>query len=341
MKKVKIAQIGITHEHAPGKIATLKKLPEYFEIAGVCDDRSFSKTPDFFNGNLSYYEGLRFLSLEEILSDESIEAVAVEVPNNELVPMAIRCAERSLAMHMDKPGGEDLALFKKLLDLCKTKSLPFQMGFMFRSNAAFQTALRAIREQWIGEVIEIDADMHHNYGGEAYQEYISKFPGGIMYNLGCHLIDFVADAMGRPEKVTSFIHSAPGYGKDTRNNALAVLEYKNAFVTLRACSKSPCDTFSRSMRIIGTRGVIRLCPLENFVYRSPTMDLEIELKESCASLPAGKHTLRIPSLTDRYAGQFLELYDMIRNGRKSTYSFEHDLLVHEITLAASGYTKWS
>ena len=341
MKKVKIAQIGITHEHAPGKIATLKKLPEYFEIAGVCDDRSFSKTPYFFNGDLSYYDGLRFMSPEEILADESIEAVTVEVPNNELVPMAIRCAERGLAMHMDKPGGEDLSLFKKLLDLCKEKSLPFQMGFMFRSNAAFRTALQAVREKWIGEVIEIDADMHHNYGGEAYQEYISKFPGGIMYNLGCHLIDFVAAALGRPEKVSSFMRPAPGYGENTRNHALAVLEYKNAFVTLRSCSKVPYDTNSRTMRIIGTKGVIRLCPLENFVSQFSTMDIEIELRDDCGSLPAGKHTLRVPSIRDRYAGQLLELYEMIRNGKKSLYSFEHDLLVHEITLAASGYTKWS
>ena len=71
------------------------------------------------------------------------------------------------------------------------------------------------------------------------------------------------------------------------------------------------------------------------------MDIEIELRDDCRSLPAGKHTLRVPSIRDRYAGQLLELYEMIRNGKKSLYSFEHDLLVHEITLAASGYTKWS
>ncbi|MBO5723594.1 MAG: Gfo/Idh/MocA family oxidoreductase [Lentisphaeria bacterium] len=341
MKKVKIAQIGVTHEHAPGKIATLKNLPDLFEIVGVCDDRSFSKTPCFFNGNMKPYDGLRFMTLEEILADDSIEAVTVEVPNNELVPIAMRCAQRGLAMHMDKPAGEDLGPYKELLELCKAKSLPFQMGFMFRSNAAFQVAIRAIREKWIGEVIEIDADMHHNYGGEPYQEYISRFPGGIMYNLGCHLIDFVAAAMGEPRRVTSFMHPAPGYGEGVRNHGLAVLEYEHAFVTLRSCSKTPYDTNSRAMRIIGTKGTVHLCPLENFASVSPYMDIEIMLNEACDALPEGKHTLRVPSLRDRYAGQLQELYAMIREGKKSFYTFEHDLLVHKITLAASGYTKWS
>ena len=33
-KRIRIAQIGVCHEHASGKINTLKRLPEYFEIAG-------------------------------------------------------------------------------------------------------------------------------------------------------------------------------------------------------------------------------------------------------------------------------------------------------------------
>ena len=198
MKKIRIAQIGVCHEHASGKINTLKRLPEYFEIAGVVDDNSFSRTPKLAGGDLTPYAGLKFLSLEEVLNDPTIEAVTVEVPNNELVPMAIRCMERNLPMHLDKPAGEDPVLYRKLLDGCRERNLPLQMGFMFRGNPAFRFCIEAIRSRLIGEVFEIEADMNHCYGGEEYQEYIGKFSGGIMYNLGCHLIDFVAAAMGRP-----------------------------------------------------------------------------------------------------------------------------------------------
>ena len=207
MDRIRIAQIGITHEHANGKMYSLRKLPEVFDIVGYVDDREFSKSPHFGNDFVKPYEGLRKLTLDEAFNTPGLQAVTVEVPNNELVPVALHCMERNLAMHMDKPGGEDLALYKTLLDGCKERNLPFQMGFMFRGNPAFQFCIAAIRNKLIGEVFELEADMNHCYGGEAYQEYIGKFAGGIMYNLGCHLIDFVVAALGRPEKVTPFLKS--------------------------------------------------------------------------------------------------------------------------------------
>lgn len=337
MEKIRIAQIGICHEHASGKINTLRRLSEVYEIVGVVDDRDLCHTPRV-EINPAIYEGLRWLSLEEVLNDPTIEAVTVEVPNNDLVPIALRCMERNLPMHMDKPAGEDLKLYKKLLDGCKERNLPFQMGFMFRGNPAFQFSIEAIKNKLIGEVFELETDMSHNYGGEAYQEYIGKFKGGIMYNLGCHLIDFVVSALGRPDNVTPFLKSAPGYSASIKNNCMAVLEYPHANVILRACSKD-CDGFNaRRMRISGTNGSIIFSPLELFDGKPVVVTLN--LAKAAGGFPAGKHILNFPPQKDRYEVQLLELADMIRGKIKSSYTYEHDYLVHEITLAAAGYTRW-
>ena len=267
-----------------------------------------------------------------------LQAVTVEVPNNDLVPVALRCMERNLAMHMDKPAGEDLAQYKKLLDGCKERNLPFQMGFMFRGNPAFQFCIAAIRNKLIGEVFELEADMNHCYGGEAYQEYIGKFAGGIMYNLGCHLIDFVVSALGRPENVTPFLKSAPGYPAAIRNNCMAVLEYPHATVTLRSCSKDIADTDGRRMKIVGANGSIAFNPLERFDGKP--VELSLNLAAAAGEFPAGKHTLRFPPQADRYEAQLLELARIIRGEIENPYSYEHDYLVHEVTLAAAGYNRW-
>ena len=267
-----------------------------------------------------------------------LQAVTVEVPNNDLVPVALRCMERNLAMHMDKPAGEDLAQYKKLLDGCKERNLPFQMGFMFRGNPAFQFCIAAIRNKLIGEVFELEADMNHCYGGEPYQEYIGKFAGGIMYNLGCHLIDFVAAALGRPENVTPFLKSAPGYPASVRNNCMAVLEYPHAIVTLRSCSKDIADTDGRRMKIVGTNGSIAFNPLERFDGKP--VELSLNLAAAAGEFPAGKHTLRFPPQADRYEAQLLELARIIRGEIANPYTYEHDYLVHEVTLAAAGYNRW-
>ena len=337
-ERVKIAQIGICHEHAAGKIVSLKRLPEVFEIVGVVNDMEISKTPRCGTPGLDPYKDLRWMTEEEVLNTPDLDAVVVEVPNNDLVPVALRCMVRNLPMHMDKPAGEDPALYRKLLDGCRERNLPFQMGYMFRGNPAFQFCIRAIREKLLGEVFEIEADMNHCYGGEEYQEYIGKFPGGIMYNLGCHLIDFVVAGMGRPENVTPFLHSAPGYPASIRNNCMAVLEYPHAIVTLRSCSKDTANTQGRRIRIAGTDGSIVFSPVERFDGKP--VEIALSLKKDSGGFPAGEHTLRFQPQTDRYANQLIELAKIIRGEMKNPCTYEHDYLVHEVTLAAAGYTKW-
>jgi len=340
MKRIKVIQIGMFHEHAIGKIEVLRNRTDLFELAGYVDERDICTTPRLPNPNKpEFYADIRKMTLEEALSFPGLEAVTVEVPNNDLVPVALKCLERNLAMHMDKPAGPDLALYEKLLSGCREKNIPFQIGYMFRGNPAFRFCLDAVRNKLIGEVFEIDADMNHCYGGELYQEYIAKFPGGLMYNLGCHLIDFVIAALGRPEKITSILRSAPGYPDGIKNNCLAVLEYPHAFAVVRSCSKDAGNTPGRAMKIAGTRGTIRFSPLERFDGKP--LELELVLAEDSGNFPKGTHTLKFPPQLNRYDVQMQELADMIRKGKKSSYSFEHDLAVHEAVLAASGYIEWS
>ena len=339
MEKIRIIQIGMGHEHAAGKIASLRKRPDVFELLGVVDETGFCTTPRWASAyRPELYADLKKFTLEEALNCPGLDAVAIEVPNNDLVPVAMRCMERGLAMHLDKPAGEDLALYRKLLAGCKAKQVPLQMGYMFRGNPIFQFCLRAIREKLIGEVFEIEADMNHSYGDETYQQYIGKFPGGIMYNLGCHLIDFVIAALGRPDNVVPFLKSAPGYPDGIRNNGMAVLEYPHALVTLRACSKDACSDPGRYMKIAGTKGTIKFTPFERFNGQS--VELGLTLREDSGPFPAGEHTLRFPSLRDRYEAQLLELAEVIRGRKVSSYSYEHDDLVHEVTLAAANYIAW-
>lgn len=338
---VKIIQIGVCHEHANGKIQSLKLLRDYFDIVGWVDERTFSKTPRLGNGaNMERYEGIPKLTLDEALDYPGLEAVAVEVPNNDLVPVATRCMERSLAMHMDKPAGEELPPYKALLDGCKARNLPFQMGYMYRGNPVFQFIQHLVRENALGEIFAIDMDMNHGYGGEDYQEYLAKFKGGIMFNLGCHLIDFIVSIMGRPERVESFLMSTSDVAPGTKNNTAAVLGYPHATAFIRACSRHASGGVNeRRLKIEGTNGWVEISPVERFDGKP--LELNIYLKKACCSYPAGGNVIKFPPQFDRYTEQLIELAKMIRGEAKSPYTFEHDCLVHEVTLAAAGYTKWS
>ncbi len=338
MKKLNIIQIGVLHEHASGKFASLKSRPDIFNLLGYVDEREFCTAPYHPNAFApELYAGYRQFTLDEALNHPVVEAVTIEVPNRDLVPTALRCLEHDLPMHMDKPA-EDLAQFQKLLAGCEAKNLPFQMGFMFRGNPAFQFCIEAIKSKLIGEVFSIDADMNHCYGGSGYQAYLGKIPGGIMFNLGCHLIDFIAAALGRPEKVTPFLKSAPGYPDQVLNNALAVLEYPQATVALRASSCDVANVAGRAVKIAGTLGTIKFSPIERFDGKG--VEIELTLAEARGKFAAGKNIVSFPPQRDRYEAQLVELMQIIRGEMQPTYSYRHDYLVQEITSAAAGLNHW-
>ena len=235
MKKIRIGQIGIGHNHGSEKMRTLRHLSDYFEVVGVAEtDPRWLKE----RGGMDVYQGLPFMSEEDLFRIPGLEAVAVETDGPQLLPTALRCAERGLHLHMDKPGGEDLAGYRKLCDLCTEKKLTFQMAYIYRTNPAVKFCLKAIREGWLGDIFEIHAVMSRYDGDKPdYRKWLAQYKGGAMYIFAGYLIDLVLMILGKPDKVTPFL-------KQTRNdglidNGLAVLEYPRATATVRVSVSSP------------------------------------------------------------------------------------------------------
>ena len=332
-KKLRMIQVGVSHEHALGKFTTLKSMKDTFEVIGVVDDREFALTPRFVGANeFESYKGERFITLDQALNEEEVDGVLIEVPNLDLVPIATKFAERGIPMHVDKPCGEDLQAYKNLLDLCEKQNLPFQMGYMYRGNPAIRFAINAIKSGMLGNVFEIQADMNHCYGGDEYnQHYLTSFKGGIMFNLGCHLIDYIVAMLGRPEHVQSFLKSACP-GDKSLNNCVTVLEYPYANAVVTVCSRD--WGMSRRLRIGGTKGSLEFSPVERFDGKE--IEVHFALKEDFGDYKAGVQTLKFGPVLDRYESQLQDFAAMIRGEKKDEYTRAHDYTVHEVILAASG-----
>ena len=141
-RRIRIGQIGIGHNHAADKMQALRNLSDFFEVAGVVESDSAWREK---RGDFEVYKGLKWMTAEELLATRGLEAVAVETDGFELVPTALRCAEHGLHIHMDKPGGESLPEFRRLLELCETRSLAFQQAYVYRYNPAVKFCLNAVK----------------------------------------------------------------------------------------------------------------------------------------------------------------------------------------------------
>lgn len=112
---IKIGQIGTGHERASGKISTLRKLSDYYEVVGIVEsDPELRKKHE----NHPTYRGLTWMTEEQLLNTQGLQAVAVEVDSDDdhLMDIAERCISAGMHIHLDKPGGESFSKFKQVLD---------------------------------------------------------------------------------------------------------------------------------------------------------------------------------------------------------------------------------
>lgn len=336
MKKIKIVQIGIGHNHGHDKMLALLSLPELFEVVGVVES-----DPTWFEKRscLAGYQGLKWMTEEEALAFPGLEAVAVETDGKELAPTAIRCAQRGLHIHLDKPGGEDYGRFAQLISMCRDKNLALQLAYVYRYNPAIRFAVDAAKKGWLGDVFEIHAVMSRYDGDNGnYRRWLAQFKGGAMYIFAGYLVDICNSILGRADKITTFM-------KQTRNdglvdNGLAVLEYPRATATVRVSVEEVDGMKHRRLIVCGTLGTAEICPLEmpgNKYYTDP-LTVRLTLKNDVPGYAAGTHIVDCGPLGGRYDKQLQEFAKIIRGEIENPFGYDHELLTQEMLLRSCGYT---
>ena len=323
--RIKIGQLGSGHSHASGKLAAIRKLSDDFELVGVAQPREAAGSPIPDSGA---YRGVKQMSEEQLLATPGLQAVAIETEVPHLVAAARRAVGAGMHIHHDKPGGTTLGGFRELLRLAKRKGVIVQMGYMLRYNPAFQFMYRAVREGWLGEIMEVDAMMGKMASASLRRE-LGRYDGGGMFELACHLIDSVVYMLGKPAQVHAFTRRTQDDG--VADNQLAVLEYSKATATVRCNHRDSFGFPRRRFQIAGDRGVIEIRPME------PGNQLELSLAEAKGGYKRGTQTVKLSGRRGgRYDGEFADLARVIRGEARLAWSYEHDLAVQETVLRASG-----
>ena len=261
MKKIRIAQIGVLHDHAPVIFDSLMKL-EDFEVVGFAREAASAPLTGAFVG-ASEYE----ISVEKIFDmckNGELDAVAVESNELRLTDYAIRLAELGIPMHMDKPGGIELSDFERLVDTVKEKDIPFSLGYMYRFNPNVKAALEAVKRGDIGRIHSIEAQMNCKHPPQKRQ-WLEQFPGGMTFFLGCHLVDLAVMFLGFPDEVLPLNYCSGTDGVTSLDDGLAILKYKNAAAIIKTSANEPSGFLRRQLVIAGDKGTIEINPIEKYI----------------------------------------------------------------------------
>ena len=158
---IKMAQYGTKHGHAAGKLRAMQSNADV-EVVGVFE-------PDAERcGEMSRvgsaFEGIRwFESEDEMLSDDSIVAIASEGANIESLNQTEAIVGAGKHVWYDKPAGDNWTQWQQVVAQAREQNLQIQMGFMFRYHDGYCKISEWVHSGFLGDVFEVRAHIFFSY----------------------------------------------------------------------------------------------------------------------------------------------------------------------------------
>ena len=326
---MKLGMLGMWHSHADGIVRRVAEHSDEFSLAGFYDP-----DPAVVRARRGEWEPrlgeLRVFESPEKLLAETLDGVVIEGRVYENLSLARLALESGRPVMLEKPAGEKLDDFRRLIDLAQRKHLHVQMIYLFRYMSAVQEMLREARAGNLGRIYEFRARLPKDLG--SYDKYVAeldRYPGGMFFEMAGHVIDMMVAVLGKPASVTPFLsHHRDSPGKFV-DNGVAVFGFEHAWgiIEVPALEVAP---HSRRIELYGTTGACviphlgtghlpnkNIQPIE--IFKSGDRDWQTRDLEAA--------TLQIADLRE---------FTAVTSGRKSPdFSFEHDLAVQETLLRAS------
>ncbi|WZP00236.1 Gfo/Idh/MocA family oxidoreductase [Isosphaeraceae bacterium EP7] len=309
------------HAHA-SKLSVYRRSVDY-EVVGLVepDDRlrreATSKEP---------YRGLPWMTREQLFNVQGLQAVLVETWVRDLLDAAEAGVAAGFHVHLDKPAGESLPQYSRILEAASRKKLWVQMGYMYRYNPAVVLLRDLLKQGWLGDVFEVHSVMS-KVVAPPERRALAKYRGGIMFELGCHVIDLVVGVLGAPTKVTPYSRHSSNLEDSLADNMLAVFEYPGATATVKSSALEVDGSERRHLVVCGTEGTFHIQPLDNPSAR-------VAFSAAHGAYRKGYQDVSFPKYT-RYVDDAADMARVIRGEKATDFTPQHDLAVQTSVLQAS------
>lgn len=144
---------------------------------------------------------------QKILEDPDIELVIVNTPDKfhyEMVKQALNAGKHVI---VEKPITQKSTDADELIELAKSKNLVLTVFQNRRWDGDFLTVQQVLESKKLGRIVEFEShyDRYRTaITADTWKEEADEF-GGVLYNLGSHMIDQAFVLFGKPKAVTAHI----------------------------------------------------------------------------------------------------------------------------------------
>lgn len=202
---IKVGVIGA------GNIAEFVHIPGYqkcsnAEVVAICD--SLKERAAAFAREFGIKE--IYTDYKEMLNQKELDAVSICTPTYLHYPIVMEAIKKGKHILCEKPMGMNYTEVQEMYEAAKKAKLKNMVAYTYRFVPAIRYAKYLIENGYIGKVRQFRS--LYLFGGEGLgwwgwrSDAREGGPGGVLFDLGSHLIDFARYLVGEIKEVC-------GYGK--------------------------------------------------------------------------------------------------------------------------------
>lgn len=286
-------------------------------------------------------EIISFSNIEELLSDETIELVVINTPNNTHFDYAKQALEAQKHVLIEKPATTTPEEFETLLALAKKVNRKVFVYQNRRWSSDITSAKEIIKSGKLGDIVEVHLRFDRyrpTIGAKTFKE--TPLPSsGIWYDLGAHLVDQAISIFGKP---VSHYRSKDSYRENSQVDDFAFMHIVfpnkvNVFITT---SMLVADA-QAGILIHGTKGsyIKEFCDEQEDQLIAGMLPTDTEFgkekpnkegKLTYYNQNQKKITEIIPSIKGNFNGLFNALHESIRN--KKSFPVENQEIIEQLKL---------
>ena len=239
-------------------------------------------------------------SYEELVRAPDVDAVFVMTPNDRHLPVVLAAAAAGKHVLCEKPLAMTEADAEAMVAACAKAGIMLRLGLHLRFEKFLDRVGQVLRSGVIGTPRALSIERAAPLSERAPWREDPAQGGGILYDVGLHLLDAVPRLLGSDfASVSGLAFPPPGSGMGADTISLLLQTSSDVQVSLRASREAP---FSGSdLTVLGTKGMLRTGPLrwvEEFTLTVTNAD--------------GKHSENVPACDlyrDELDGFALDLAD--------------------------------
>ncbi|HXV71694.1 MAG TPA: Gfo/Idh/MocA family oxidoreductase [Acidimicrobiia bacterium] len=208
---------------------------------------------------------------EELLSDDSVEAVYIPLPNHMHLEWTLKAAEAGKHILCEKPLAMTTEDAHTMVDVCDRAGVRLMEAFMYRQHPLWVETKRLLDSAAIGDVQVVDIIFSYFNDDPTNIRNIREAGGGALYDIGCYAINASRMLFGaEPTDVKASILSDESMGVDIVT--AAILRFGDGTASFVCSTRMEPD---QRVDIYGTEGRLTVEIPFNIPPDRPTRILEV------------------------------------------------------------------